>query len=175
MPSQQSSLSGMRTTLTCHAAIAATDAAFEGPSKIPHPWTHAYSVPERFTPWRKTTSPFPSTRWVPSTRRPLSAATDEPGAEAAVASDDTPHGPSTSTTPTTTASRPAASWPLVTCRPSKFLLLARARRDDGPVASTATHACRKVHATMHAIGACSDGGRCDVTRCVVVPRARGAE
>src|SRR5262249_23960749 len=31
-------------------AIAATDAASVGPSKIPQPWMHAYSAPERSTP-----------------------------------------------------------------------------------------------------------------------------
>src|SRR5205823_1372264 len=46
MPSQQSSLSGTRTLFTCHAAMAAIDAASLGPSKMPWPWTQAYSVPE---------------------------------------------------------------------------------------------------------------------------------
>src|SRR2546423_6042087 len=67
MLSQQSSLRGIRTALMCHAAIAATEAASFGPSKMPHPWMQAYSVPERLTPSKRIAVPSPLTRWLPAT------------------------------------------------------------------------------------------------------------
>src|SRR3989442_362222 len=68
MPSQQSSLSGTRTAFTpCQAAMAATEASSEGPSKGPMPCTQAYSVPERLTPWSWRVDPDPSTRRLPET------------------------------------------------------------------------------------------------------------
>src|ERR1035437_9367873 len=68
MPSQQSSFRPSRTALTPdQEAIAATDAASDGPSKMPPFWTHMYSVPERLTPWRVTTLPSEFTRWFPAT------------------------------------------------------------------------------------------------------------
>ena len=54
MPSQQFEFSGTRTAFAFQPAIASIDAASEGPSKMPQPCTHAYSVPERFTPTRRT-------------------------------------------------------------------------------------------------------------------------
>src|SRR5579884_3023624 len=57
IPSQQSSLIGTRTKFACQLAIACTEAASDGPSKIPHPWMQAYSVPERLTPRRTTAWP----------------------------------------------------------------------------------------------------------------------
>ena len=71
IPSQQSSLSGTRTAFACQRAIARTEAAVAGPSKMPWPWTQAYSVPERLTPWKTTTRPRASSRRLPSTWRPL--------------------------------------------------------------------------------------------------------
>jgi hypothetical protein len=68
MPNQQSSFSGTRTALTRQLAMAATDAESEGPSKIPHPWIQAYSVPERSTPRSCTGCPAPLTSSLPSTR-----------------------------------------------------------------------------------------------------------
>ncbi len=68
MPSQQSSLSGMRTALACQEVMAATDAWSEGPSKNPYPWIQAYSVPERSTPRSCTGWPDPFTSWLPATR-----------------------------------------------------------------------------------------------------------
>src|SRR6266481_8672007 len=68
MPSQQSSFRGTRTAFTpCHDAMAATEASSEGPSKMPRPWTHWYSVPERLTPWRWIVEPATLTRWLPET------------------------------------------------------------------------------------------------------------
>ena len=67
MPSQQSSFSGIRTALTCHDAMALIEAALLGPSKTPQPWTHAYSEPERLTPWKRTRRPFASRRRLPTT------------------------------------------------------------------------------------------------------------
>src|SRR5438445_11230185 len=68
MPSQQSSLSGTRTAFTpCQEAMAATEASSEGPSKGPKPWTQAYSVPERLTPWSWRVEPAASTRRLPAT------------------------------------------------------------------------------------------------------------
>jgi hypothetical protein len=43
-------LRGTRTALMCQLAIAATEPASFGPSKMPQPWMQAYSVPERSTP-----------------------------------------------------------------------------------------------------------------------------
>jgi hypothetical protein len=42
----QSSLSPRWTTFTFHERIALIIASSLGPSKIPQPWIHAYSVPE---------------------------------------------------------------------------------------------------------------------------------
>ena len=68
MPSQQSSFRGTRTVFTpCHDAMAATEESSEGPSKMPRPWTHWYSGPERLTPWSWIVEPAPSTRWLPET------------------------------------------------------------------------------------------------------------
>jgi hypothetical protein len=67
MPSQQSSLRGMRTALIPHEAIVATEVASDGPSKIPLFWTHMYSVPDRSTPCRVMVLPAASTRWLPDT------------------------------------------------------------------------------------------------------------
>src|SRR5437016_4978194 len=68
MPSQQSSFRGTRTTCTFHEAIAETLAWSDGPSKMPQPWTQAYSVPERLTPLNWTGVPAASTIWSPETR-----------------------------------------------------------------------------------------------------------
>src|SRR5690242_9539147 len=70
MPSQQSSLSRTRTKLMCQLAIAATEASSVGPSEIPKPCTHAYSVPERLTPRRLTRLPLSSMRLRPDTCSP---------------------------------------------------------------------------------------------------------
>src|SRR5438045_231073 len=67
MPSQQSSVIGMRTALMRHDFIAATEAASVCPSKMPQPCWQAYSVPEWFTPWICTTCPFPFTSLFPCT------------------------------------------------------------------------------------------------------------
>src|SRR5438270_5946407 len=67
IPSQQSSLRATRTALVCQEAMAATEVASLGPSKIPKPSTHAYSGPERLTPRRRTGLPAPSTSWLPCT------------------------------------------------------------------------------------------------------------
>jgi len=50
--------------------MARTEAALDGPSKMPQPWMQAYSVPERSTPRRVTRRPWASTRWAPTTWRP---------------------------------------------------------------------------------------------------------
>src|SRR5947208_16915616 len=68
MPCQQSSFRGARTASTFHVAIAEMLAWSDGPSKMPHPWAHAYSVPERFTPCNRIGAPVPSTIRVPDTR-----------------------------------------------------------------------------------------------------------
>ena len=63
MPSQQSSLSGIRTALICQAIIAWMAASVSvGPSQIPQPSAQAYSAPDRFTPVSLTISPFWLTR-----------------------------------------------------------------------------------------------------------------
>ena len=67
IPSQQPSLIGTRTAFTCQLAIALTEGASLGPSKTPQPWTHAYSLPERFTPCRWTTRPLESSSRLPET------------------------------------------------------------------------------------------------------------
>src|SRR4051812_40870299 len=85
MPRMQSSFSPMWTMFECHDLIAATDAASVGPSQIPQPWMHAYSVPERLTPWRFTVTPLPSTRWLPETKRPVRAPPPPPEAAATTA------------------------------------------------------------------------------------------
>jgi hypothetical protein len=51
-----------------HEAIAAIEASSDGPSKKPHPWMHAYSVPERLIPRNCKTWPAPSTSLWPDTR-----------------------------------------------------------------------------------------------------------
>src|SRR3977135_541254 len=68
MLSQQSSLSGTRTALMCQLAIAATEPASLGPSKMPQPWIHAYSVPERLTPSKRTGCPAALSNRLPDTR-----------------------------------------------------------------------------------------------------------
>src|SRR3984893_343093 len=68
MLSQQSSLSGTRTALMCQLAIAATEAASFGPSKMPQPWMQAYSVPERSTPSKRIGGPAPFNSRFPDTR-----------------------------------------------------------------------------------------------------------
>ena len=79
-----------------HVCIAAIDAASLGPSKIPQPWMQAYSVPERLTPWRSSTSPASFTSslrltLIPSGPLPVAAtgavvadAADDPEASVAV-------------------------------------------------------------------------------------------
>src|SRR2546425_492397 len=44
---------------------------------MPHPWMHAYSVPERFTPWSRTGVPEAFTR-----RFPCARSAERPGAGA---------------------------------------------------------------------------------------------
>src|SRR5437764_11874471 len=83
MPSQQSSLIGMRTALMCHVVIAFTEAASLGPSKTPQPWMQAYSLPERLTPCQRTTRPLESRRRLPETWRPGRVRLLAPGAEPA--------------------------------------------------------------------------------------------
>src|SRR5881275_1245443 len=83
MPSQQSSLMGMRTALMCHVVIAFTEAASLGPSKTPQPWMQAYSLPERLTPCQRTTRPFESRRRLPETWSPGRVRLLAPGAEPA--------------------------------------------------------------------------------------------
>src|SRR5471030_1010928 len=61
----------MRTILICQAAIAATDVASLGPSKIPQPCAQAYSVPDRFTPCKATVLLLASTMRFPMTRKLL--------------------------------------------------------------------------------------------------------
>src|SRR3954447_17817537 len=70
MASTQSSLRPMCTTLTFHDTNPATIASSDGPSKIPQPWRHAYSVPGKFTPcsWMVR---LPSISLLPETCRPL--------------------------------------------------------------------------------------------------------
>src|SRR3954447_17544986 len=70
MPRMQSSLSPRCTTLAFHALIAAIDASVVGPSKIPHPSTHAYSVPDRFTPCNCTGVSDASSSRLPKTCKP---------------------------------------------------------------------------------------------------------
>src|SRR5262249_21312264 len=67
MSSQQSSFRGRRTAFTCQLAIAAIDRASTGPSKMPQPWIHAYSAPERLTPRRRIAFPCASTIRLPAT------------------------------------------------------------------------------------------------------------
>src|ERR1700678_1914789 len=69
IPSQQSSLSGTRTTLVFHALMAATPVALTSPSKMPPPVTHEYSVPARSTPWSTTVWSLLSTILLPLTWR----------------------------------------------------------------------------------------------------------
>src|SRR5207237_9269143 len=80
MLSQQSSFIGMRTALMCQAAIAATEVASLGPSKMPQPWMQAYSVPDRLTPSNRMAWPLPLTRWLPDTPLGSSAVAGGPGA-----------------------------------------------------------------------------------------------
>src|SRR4051812_2067267 len=70
MPRMQSSLRPRCTTLAFHERMAAIEASSVGPSKMPQPSMHAYSVPERLTPWSWTVAPVASTRRFPETRRP---------------------------------------------------------------------------------------------------------
>ena len=63
MPSQQSSLSGIRTALTCQDTMARMAASVSvGPSQIPQPSAQAYSAPERLTPVSLMIAPCRSTR-----------------------------------------------------------------------------------------------------------------
>jgi len=55
-------------------AMAAIDAASEGPSKTAQLAMQAYSEPERLTPSNRTVRPPPSTKWLPTMR------TDSPAA-----------------------------------------------------------------------------------------------
>src|SRR2546430_15752730 len=80
MLSQQSSFIGMRTALMCQAAIAATEVASLGPSKMPQPWMQAYSVPDRLTPTNRMAWPLPLTRWLPDTPIESGAVAGGPGA-----------------------------------------------------------------------------------------------
>src|SRR5690348_6482499 len=66
-PSQHSSLSGMRTVLAFQSAIALTEASSTGPSKMPYPWTHMNSPPERLTPSSRRVVPPASTSLFPET------------------------------------------------------------------------------------------------------------
>src|SRR3981081_3843612 len=68
MLSQQSSLSGTRTALMCQLAIAATEPASFGPSKMPQPVMQAYSVPGRSTPSKRIGCPAALSRRLPETR-----------------------------------------------------------------------------------------------------------
>lgn len=49
----------------CHDFIARIETVLLGPSKNPYPCWHWYSVPDRFTPSRRTVRPEASTRWLP--------------------------------------------------------------------------------------------------------------
>src|SRR5207244_7712874 len=71
--SQQSSFTPTRTTLACHERMTSMEGVSAGPSKVPQPRMHAYSVPERFTPIRRTGCPSPLSSWFPDTLMPLSA------------------------------------------------------------------------------------------------------
>src|SRR4051795_7501004 len=72
IPSTQSSLSPRCTTFAFHDLIAVIDASSDGPSKIPQPSTHAYSVPERLTPCSWIALPEASSSWLPDTCTPSS-------------------------------------------------------------------------------------------------------
>src|SRR5438309_3524542 len=79
MPSQQSSFRGMRTVVTRQLFMASIEAWSFRPSEMPCPFTHLYSVPERFTPRKATVVPTGSTI--------LLAWTWTPGAAPAVSPD----------------------------------------------------------------------------------------
>src|SRR5262245_27422458 len=66
-PSQHSSLSGIRTALIFHDAMASIAASSTGPSQTPYPCTHMNSPPDRFTPRRRTVVPLVSTSLLPET------------------------------------------------------------------------------------------------------------
>src|SRR3954447_9816432 len=70
IPNTQSSLRPRCTTFAFHALIAVIDALSVGPSKIPQPSMHAYSVPDRFTPCSWIALPDASSRRLPETWRP---------------------------------------------------------------------------------------------------------
>src|SRR4051795_10461666 len=70
IPRMQSSLRPRCTTFAFHDLIAVIDALSDGPSKIPQPSTHAYSVPERLTPCSWIALPEASSRRLPETCRP---------------------------------------------------------------------------------------------------------
>src|SRR5437667_6905280 len=70
MPRMQSSLRPTWTMFECQEAIAVIEAASLGPSKMPHPWMQAYSLPARLTPCRWTTWLPASRSWLPDTWRP---------------------------------------------------------------------------------------------------------
>src|SRR6516164_707437 len=64
---QQASFSGIRTALMPRFFIVVMDACPLGPSKMPCPCTHWYSVPERFTPCSPTCRPLALTSSLPDT------------------------------------------------------------------------------------------------------------
>src|ERR1700749_3697913 len=64
---QHASLSGTRTALTFQLNIAVTAAWSTSPSKMPLPWTQAYSVPDRSTPRRITCWPDAFSSLLPDT------------------------------------------------------------------------------------------------------------
>ena len=75
-PSQQLSLSGSRTVLMCQDFMAVIVLGPVGPSKVDDTMvggTHMYSLPERFTPRRRTVAPVVSTMLGPDTCSALAA------------------------------------------------------------------------------------------------------
>jgi hypothetical protein len=56
--------------LIFHDGIGANSELPDGPSVIPHPSEHAYSVPDRSTPRNTTTLPLPSNNLLPDTCKP---------------------------------------------------------------------------------------------------------
>src|SRR5258708_14052259 len=76
MPSQQSSLSGMRTELIFQLTMARMAASSTGPSKIEVVSTHLYSEPDRLTPRNRTSCPDASTMRLSTTRNPAALLSD---------------------------------------------------------------------------------------------------
>src|SRR5690348_12047426 len=66
-PSQQSSLSGIRTAVMCQAASAAKDGSSAGPPQEPEHCTHMNAPPDGFAPRGRTVVAAASTRWVHDT------------------------------------------------------------------------------------------------------------